>query len=742
MFKIGKFNLILIISICLFMNILCVCASDISSTENSHLNNFEGNTVELENTNDNSTIDELNHNIKKLSSGDIYNMDRDYYDDENSKDCEIHICKDNITINGNGHIIDGKNKSLLFNISGENVKIYNLTFKNSHYTKNIISEKKSFKYESTSSLILWQGDNGIISNCKFYNNSALNIGGAITWIGNNGLINNSIFENDTSGIIGGAIYITGSNNTIHDCFFCYCNSQIGGEAIYIGRNHNNCSISAVYLGKKLISDGNITNITADYFNYICESVFCGEKINLISIIYSAMISQKSYINLNKNTTYYCQYLSNQFILTLTQNLSDDINYKKIYHFNNIKNYNDVYLKLINNDYKIEYTFTKHITVMNENDYENARTIKSGEILSSQNLLIFNNDLNASKENSSNNDITYQLEVEFADKITINSKNTWNPSENAFDAVNIIGHGSTIKTNSGNRDENKWVSIKDNALFSTSNLTVEGFNTAVENLGGISIFNNLHFNKNHMNYWFERDWGAAILNSGYCICTNCSFTENKCGNGGAIFNQAKLILNNCTFKDNDAYKKGNNVLNAKDGIVYIDGKKITGSQGCVEYVESISTGLIAVINVIGVVASGILGTIAGMCTLNPAIGIALGAGVALCIGGICSGIILSNIYDVNVNRLGIFITVMVTCTLAGALGGYLGTVIAQAEAAEVVEGSIVEESLLDSSFSSSEELSELSLDLQEYIANIYTDSELNTLIAQEEAGALRVVETII
>ena len=246
----------------------------------------------------------------------------------------------------------------------------------------------------------------------------------------------------------------------------------------------------------------------------------------------------------------------------------------------------------------------------------------------------------------------------------------------------------------------------------------------------------------MNYWFERDWGAAILNSGYCICTNCSFTENKCGNGGAIFNQAKLILNNCTFKDNDAYKKGNNVLNAKDGIVYIDGKKITGSQGCVEYVESISTGLIAVINVIGVVASGILGTIAGMCTLNPAIGIALGAGVALCIGGICSGIILSNIYDVNVNRLGIFITVMVTCTLAGALGGYLGTVIAQAEAAEVVEGSIVEESLLDSSFSSSEELSELSLDLQEYIANIYTDSELNTLIAQEEAGALRVVETII
>lgn len=32
--------------------------------------------------------------------------------------------------------------------------------------------------------------------------------------------------------------------------------------------------------------------------------------------------------------------------------------------------------------------------------------------------------------------------------------------------------------------------------------VEGFNTAVENLGGIGIFRNINFNKNHMDYWFD------------------------------------------------------------------------------------------------------------------------------------------------------------------------------------------------------------------------------------------------
>ena len=28
--------------------------------------------------------------------------------------------------------------------------------------------------------------------------------------------------------------------------------------------------------------------------------------------------------------------------------------------------------------------------------------------------------------------------------------------------------------------------------------------------------------NKMKYIFDRDWGAGILNAGYCICNNCSY----------------------------------------------------------------------------------------------------------------------------------------------------------------------------------------------------------------------------
>ena len=82
--------------------------------------------------------------------------------------------------------------------------------------------------------------------------------------------------------------------------------------------------------------------------------------------------------------------------------------------------------------------------------------------------------------------------------------------------------------------------------------------------------------NKMHYGFERDWGAGMLNTGYAICNNCTFSNNYAKNGGAIFSQGHLIINNCTFKENKAYGKGNDVCIGDGGTVEYNGVNILKS----------------------------------------------------------------------------------------------------------------------------------------------------------------------
>ena len=684
MFKIWNFRLILlIICICVFMSISCVCASD-------NVSDVDGLNAYWDDVDFNGSFDDLQQDINGLSSGDTYNLDGNYcYDDGDHTCLGISIYQDNITINGNGHILNGMYKSVFFYVYGKNVKIVNLTFIKSYYSDSIRNHIGTFDFESDRSSIHWVGDNGVISNCLFYGNSALVKGGAITWKGNNGLINNSLFINDTAGVIGGAIYMAGFNNAICNCIFLNSTSRIGGEAIYIDRNHRNCNISAIYNGEKLFTDGSIININVDYLNYIYESVFAGKTVNLIPILYSAIISQEPCVHLNEDTTYYCLYSNNEFLLTLTKTFSDGLIYQRGYHFFDIENYWDVFPQLIKGNYKNDLTFIKRVDVTDAEDYEYARTMKSSEIISCSDLLVLNIDLSLIDEDSVN-EPSFQLDVEFTHPFTINSKKTWNPSKSGFDVININGKGSTIKANSGSRDENKWVSISDVCIFAASNLIIDGFNTAVENLGGTCIFINMVFNANVMIYIMDRAWGAAILNAGECLCNNCSFTNNKCDYGGAIFNQGLLTLYNCTFKDNKAYDEGQDVLNVDKGVVCIDGDQIEGSQGYVTYRKSMSgtTATIFVILSLGISFFG--GFLAGIFTLNPVVGILVGAGIGAAVGTTCAIVISSNIFNVHLNRLALFTGLIMGCALAGAFGGYLGSSLAQVIAGEVVENSVVQE----------------------------------------------------
>ena len=357
MFKKWSLNLITIfICICIFTTVSCAFACD-GTNENIFLNDLTANdganaeleiddrsTAELEiddnptsektvyDTTTNSTyeelepkyvpnngsFDDLDNEIKNLSPGDIYNMDKDYYykPGDHTSNYGITILVDNITINGNGHIIDGRNQSLLLTVKGKNVKIFNITFTNSLLYKSQTIQWNNYKYQSGRSPIYWEGYNGLISDCLFIGNSALISGGAITWAGNNGKIDRSMFINNTAGMIGGSIHICGSNIAVSNCTFINSSSKICGEAIYLDSKVKNCNVSGAYNGKLLLIDGRTNNISVSDLNCIYESVFGGETINLIPLIYSAIMSKDSCVRLNSETTYYVQHVGNKFILTL------------------------------------------------------------------------------------------------------------------------------------------------------------------------------------------------------------------------------------------------------------------------------------------------------------------------------------------------------------------------------------------------------------------------------------------
>lgn len=487
-------------------------------------------------------------------------------------------------------------------------------------------------------------------------------------------------------------------------------------------------MSAIYDSQRLITDGNISNIDVNYLNYVYKTVFCGEELDLVSLIYLSMMSQDDCIYLNPDISYYAQYLGNQFIFTLNEYIGGTL-YQRGYHFYNINDLNDVFYKLINEDYKIDFTFTKIISITCAEDYEYARTLHADSIFSDDEVNFLLDDLHGLNEKLFD-DVWYQLDIEFLRQMTINCKGVWDICKNGFDVVAIRGEGSTIKTQSGDRDENKWVTLTGNCIFSASDLTIDGFNTAVENLGGQCIFQSVNFNNNHMDYWFERDWGAAILNGGLCICYNCSFTNNKCGNGGAIFNQGNLTLNNCTFKGNHAEDDGDDVLNVDDGVVYVDNNLTVGSQGCVKYIKSMSDGVAAVVIVLGVVTSFLVGAFTGTFTLNPAIGILAGACVGACIGVLVAHVIIETNYNINANRYVVCVTIIAGCTLAGALGGYLGTCMQQSWVGEAAQNGAVEEEIQfnlvdDSSFSSE---GSVGSEWYEALDAWYTDQELDELIA--------------
>ena len=164
---------------CIIMSLSCVSAHELDSnvTDSPMLNLLAAGDA-FSDVNDVGSAKELDMDIQSLSPGDTYNFEKDFYLNDTKNNGRFYtgivIETDNITLNGNGHTIQGNNESI-FTVLANNVKIYNLIISNTDNTRYANDLTSDFYMVSP---ITWKGDNGLITGCDFYSNCAVN-GGAI-----------------------------------------------------------------------------------------------------------------------------------------------------------------------------------------------------------------------------------------------------------------------------------------------------------------------------------------------------------------------------------------------------------------------------------------------------------------------------------------------------------------------------------------------------------------------------------
>ena len=239
-------------------------ASDISSTiddvtlektVNEEIISEEGTG---ETTQEPKSFTNLNDTING-NSDDYISLDSDYIytDDDSDFQHGINITRD-VTINGNGHTIDGNNVARIFQVQECTVVFQNIDF---------VNGRSPGSYGDAGALWVYDGAKATAENCTFTNNHGTYRGGAThgdcTAINctftNNGVNGNKnekdggsmnrgtaidcTFVNNHAGGCGGAIF----NGTAVNCTFIYNSAQSGADVYNTECDENCLFLDSAYL---------------------------------------------------------------------------------------------------------------------------------------------------------------------------------------------------------------------------------------------------------------------------------------------------------------------------------------------------------------------------------------------------------------------------------------------------------------------------------------------------------------
>ena len=689
----------------------CTFASELICARDVVLEN--GCTVTFEDKHENDfpivPFTELSYYLSILNDNSVYNITQNYNFD--AIDTAV-IRANNVTINGNGYKIYGDfAKDNAITILGDNVTIINLVFELKQQNKvgssiiswcgnNGILANSSFvgNRAEMGAAVTWSGNNGTLTDCGFIGNAA-NVGGALYWKGNNGFINNCVFLNNTA-TFAGALFISGTNNTINSTLFANSGGAVSNEAIYFDRNRKSLTMVnlAFTQGTMPFLDGHYINIGFDQlFDTFGYQTVADETIDICPLIYATILDggvQYYKDDVAYYSTYYNE--SGDFVFTIVKEFPQyDVSYLKQFCFKNVfnNNFDEVYDALNFGNYENKFALSKTLYIDGKSasgdafssdaykqDYCEALNIANGGKKESDDCVFGPvwDMLNYDKARSilAEDYLTEVLNIEFTKACTIDYDSGFDMEDSKFTVINVNGSGSLIRGSYKDRDEDKWAEVCPDKIFIASNIRLAGFNTAVENMGGQCMFNNVDFDHNKMDYWIDRDWGAAILNTGLITCVNCSFTNNYAKNGGAIFNQGILILENCIFANNIAYGSGDHICVGNGGKVIIDGQNITSNTNLVYFPKSMSLEKATLLSSILTGVCFALGVIAGIASIfipgtSAFAVVGISALVSAGIGAIGAGYIIAHTYDVNYNRLQTALTLIIGCAAAGAMGALTG-----------------------------------------------------------------------
>ena len=167
-----------------------------------------------------------------INAYDEINLEYDISLHESEKDFfegGIEINRDNLKINGNGHVIDACEFSRIFYITSNNVTFENIIFKNGKYFKNKLDDSRC----GGGAIYLLHNSSLKLINCTFKDNSSRQSSGAIKCNGDKLTIINSKFENNVAhNGNSGAIYNKKGDLSIESCQFDSNHSEGCGGAIY------------------------------------------------------------------------------------------------------------------------------------------------------------------------------------------------------------------------------------------------------------------------------------------------------------------------------------------------------------------------------------------------------------------------------------------------------------------------------------------------------------------------------
>ena len=263
----------------------------------------------------NETFTMLSHQIENHENYLELTNDYAYTDIDAEFINGIVIAKDNFTIDGKGHTIDGAGLARIFNITANNVTLKNINFINGNasYGGAIFwdsgTEGKIIESTFKNNHVIGRGgaieivnaSNCKIIDCTFDNNSATTYGGAIDTLNSTLTITDSIFEQN-SATYGGAIHNDGETN-INNTKFTENNATEGksikterdmaisnSEFISNGENCIDVNPGAKITLNNVTSDVPLVNDTISMKILEAKDVVYGTDVNIKVQVKSSAIS--------------------------------------------------------------------------------------------------------------------------------------------------------------------------------------------------------------------------------------------------------------------------------------------------------------------------------------------------------------------------------------------------------------------------------------------------------------------